>query len=52
MQYANLEDLQKKYREIVESGEIPRILDESNEKVEKICKKKVQEVFEKIGVGR
>ena len=47
-----LEDLQKKYHEIVESGEIPRILDESNEKVEKICKKKVQEVFEKIGVGR
>lgn len=44
--------LQAEYKRITESGEIERILDESNKKVQEIAKKKVQEVFKKVGLGR
>ena len=44
--------LQSKYNEIVKSGLIDRVLDESNKKVRKIAEAKVQEVFSKVGVGR
>ena len=47
-----LNDLQDKYREIIDSGVIDKLLDESNEKVRKIASKKVKEVFDKVGVGR
>lgn len=45
-------DLQAKYDEIVKSGMIDKVLDESNKKVRKIAEEKVIEVFKKIGVGR
>lgn len=47
-----LTSLQAKYREIVSSDIIDKILDESNKKVEQIAKEKVKEVYNKIGVGR
>lgn len=47
-----LENLQSKYKEIVEENIIDAILDESNKKVIEIAKNKVQEVYNKIGVGR
>lgn len=47
-----LVDLQKKYNEILTSGQIDKVLDESNEKVRKIAEAKVKEVFKKVGVGR
>lgn len=47
-----LTDIQSKYNEIVESGLIDKVLDESNKKVCKIAEAKVEEVFKKIGVGR
>jgi len=47
-----LEDLQTKYKSIVDANIIDKILDESNEKVINIAKNKVDEVFAKIGVGR
>lgn len=47
-----LTDLQEKYREVVASGLIDKVLDESNEKVRKIAEAKVKEVFKKVGVGR
>ena len=47
-----LTTLQDKYNEIINSGIIDKILDESNEKVRKIAQKKLEEVYSKIGVGR
>lgn len=47
-----LENLQKKYREVLDSGMVDKILDESNEKVRKLAEEKVRLVYEKIGVGR
>lgn len=47
-----LTNLQEKYHEVVESGLIDKVLDESNEKVRKIAEAKVKEVFKKVGVGR
>lgn len=47
-----LTDLQAKYKKVVESGLIDKVLDESNMKVRAIAQEKVQEVFKKIGVGR
>jgi tryptophanyl-tRNA synthetase len=47
-----LEDIQKKYNDILESGKIDEILDESNKKVREIANAKVKEVFSKVGVGR
>lgn len=45
-------DLQSKYNEVVSSGLIDKVLDESNEKVRKIAEAKVKDVFSKVGVGR
>ena len=47
-----LTDLQKKYNSIISDGSIDVLLDKSNEKVREIAGKKVQEVFDKVGVGR
>ena len=47
-----LKDLQSKYQKVIKSGEIDRLLDESNEKVRAIAEAKVKEVFKKVGVGR
>lgn len=47
-----LEELQTKYKDIIESGKIEEVLDESNKKVRKIAEEKVREVFQKVGVGR
>lgn len=47
-----LNELQTKYDEIVNSGLIDKILDESNKKVRALAEQKVQEVFKKVGVGR
>ena len=47
-----LTDLQAKYKKIMDSDMIDKILDESNEKVRKIAEEKVRIVFDKVGVGR
>ena len=47
-----LTDLQAKYNKFIEGDYIDKILDESNKKVREISKKKVEEVFAKVGVGR
>lgn len=47
-----LKNLQKKYREVLDSGMVDKILDKSNEKVRKLAEEKVRKVYEKIGVGR
>ena len=47
-----LTELQAKYNEIVKSGLIDKVLDESNERVRAIACEKVREVFKKVGVGR
>lgn len=47
-----LEDLQTKYHKFLNSDVINNILDESNKKVLKISKEKVEEVYKKIGLGR
>lgn len=47
-----LVELQAKYREVVSSGLIDKVLDESNKKVRAIAEAKVKEVFKRIGVGR
>jgi tryptophanyl-tRNA synthetase len=49
---ALLEDIQNKYNNILESGKIDEVLDESNKKVRAIAEAKVKEVFDKVGVGR
>lgn len=47
-----LTDLQDKYKKIIDSDMIDKILDESNEKVRKIAQEKIRIVFDKVGVGR
>lgn len=47
-----LTDLQEKYKAIIESNCIDKILDESNKKVTKIAESKLKEVYNKIGIGR
>ena len=47
-----LEDLQSKYNEFLNSGKIDKLLDESNKKVSKLAKEKVEDVYKKIGLGR
>ena len=47
-----LEDIQAKYKQIMESDTIDKVLDESNKKVQAISKEKVIEVYKKIGIGR
>lgn len=47
-----LENLQSKYNEFLNSGKIDKLLDESNKKVSKLAKEKVEDVYKKIGLGR
>lgn len=47
-----LEEIQTKYKEIIENDIIDKILDESNKRVQEISQKKVIEVYKKIGIGR
>lgn len=47
-----LVEIQAKYHEVISSGLIDKVLDESNKKVRSIAEAKVKEVFDKIGVGR
>ncbi len=47
-----LTQLQAKYKEVLDSGLIDKVLDDSNAKVHVIAETKVKEVYKKIGVGR
>ena len=47
-----LEDLQRKYNEVMKSDIIDKILDDGRDKTNKIGKEKLQQVKEKIGIGR
>ena len=47
-----VEDLQKRYNEIINSDMIDKILDESNKKVRKLAEEKYENVRKKIGLGR
>ena len=47
-----LEEIQKKYYEIIESGELDRILDSGAEKTRKLAKEKYEIVKEKVGTVR
>lgn len=44
--------IQKKYQEIINSKELDNILDNGLKKVTEISKKKLQEVYTKVGLGR
>ncbi|NLA33061.1 MAG: tryptophan--tRNA ligase, partial [Mollicutes bacterium] len=47
-----LTDLQKKYKEVNESGLVDKVLDEGKEKSTKIASIKYEEIRRKVGVGR
>lgn len=47
-----LKDIQAKYNEVLESGIINSVLDNSNVKVRDIAEKKIKDVYKKIGIGR
>lgn len=47
-----LEDIQRKYNDIMSTNMIDEILDRSNAKVLDIASKKIKDVYSKIGVGR
>ena len=47
-----LEEIQKKYNDIIASGELDRILDKGAEKTRKLAKEKFQIVKEKVGTIR
>ena len=47
-----IEDLQKRYNEIINSDMIDKILDESNKKVRTLAEEKYENVRKKIGLGR
>ena len=47
-----LEEILKKYHEIMNSGDIDKILDRGREITVDIAKKKYEEVIEKVGLGR
>lgn len=49
---SKLEEIQKKYSDIIESGELDRILDKGAEKAREIAKYKYEEIKEKIGTSR
>lgn len=48
----NLLSIQKKYHEYMESGRVDKVLDEGQQKVNKIAKEKYEEVLKKVGLGR
>lgn len=47
-----LNEIKKKYNEIINSGELDKILDDGHKKVEEIAKLKYEEVRKKVGLGR
>lgn len=47
-----LEGIQTKYKDIIESDNIDKVLDESNKKVNAISKAKLEEIYKKIGLNR
>ena len=47
-----LVDLQSKYKQFIEGDYIDNVLDKSNKKVRDISKQKIEDVYNKIGVGR
>ena len=47
-----LTDLQYKYKKIISDNSIDELLDQSNNKVRNIAQKKVEDIFNKVGVGR
>lgn len=47
-----LSSIQNKYNELINSNEIDKILDIGKEKTNSIAKKKLEEVFNKVGFGR
>lgn len=47
-----LSTIQNKYQEIINTGEIDKILDKGREVTEKIAKEKYNEVINKVGLGR
>ena len=51
---ALLENIQTKYKEIIFNNDdiVNKMLDESNKKIIEISKKKIHEVYNKIGIGR
>lgn len=48
----NLLRIQKKYHEYMESGKVDEVLNEGQQKVNKIAKEKYEEVLKKVGLGR
>ncbi len=47
-----LNEIKKKYNEIINSSELDKILDDGHKKVEEIAKLKYEEVRKKVGLGR
>lgn len=47
-----LTNIQNKYNELINSSEIDKILDKGKEITNKIAKEKLEEVFNKVGLGR
>ena len=47
-----LEDIQKKYNDVLKSGELDRILDEGRDAAKAIAYKKIAKVKRKVGLGR
>ena len=47
-----LTNIQEKYNNLINSNEIDEILDKGREKTNKIAKEKMEEVFNKVGLGR
>ncbi len=47
-----LNEIKKKYNEIINSNELDKILDDGHKKVEEIAKLKYEEVRKKVGLGR
>lgn len=47
-----LNEIKKKYNEIINSSELDKLLDDGHKKVEEIAKLKYEEVRKKVGLGR
>lgn len=45
-------DIQQKYTEIISSGKIDEILDKGKERTNKLAKEKLEDIFNKVGLGR
>lgn len=47
-----LTDIQEKYNKLINSNEIDEILNKGRDKTNKIAKEKMEEIFNKVGLGR